>query len=481
MKLEIAGGSKAYIDSQFSPERTINMYQDIVPGSEERALIMIPGSQLRFTYDEGSNTRALKNNKVNLFAVYEDKVVKHDQDLNDITIGTLATTAGVVRIAGNNQGETTFVDGIEGWVYNGTTFTQITSEGFPATPVDVDFLDGHMLIAIGGTNSWIISNVDSATEYDPLNTARITSDEEKIVGIRVVNRRIFVFGQNITEIFYNSRSSGLDSLATSSFPFVRDNNQVLQYGCASLASIAQEENILVWLATRKDGGPTVRMTSGGEAKKISDTAVEYSLQSYTNLAACYGFMYTINGHTFYCLNNPIDNKTWCYDFTMDVWHEQQMINGNYYFASTHSYYKGKHYLGHYAAPKLSEMKDVFTFNDNENIHCLRIPPTVRDGKDLQRLVIDRLELQGFQGRGAETLENGQFELDPKVYLSVSLDGGKTYGNPISMTTGKVGEFDWETIWINLGVGKSFTFKFETFHRAKTGFLRADLKLSLTGY
>lgn len=485
MNIPLSGGSAGYLDSQFDAQKTVNMYCDVIPGTKELALIAIPGSKLVYTHFEGSAVRQqfADRDDLSLFVVYEDKVVKHDSSLNPVTLGTLNTTAGYIGIDSNNSQQITFVDGVDGWVYDysgmSPTFTQITSPGFPGSPVDVSFLDGHMLVAAGGTNQWFISDIDDATSYNALNYAELTSDEEKIVGIRVVDRRIFVFGRYITEVFYNSQNA-------SSFPFVRDNNQVIQFGCASRGSIAQAGDILVWVASQRDGGPSVRMTYGGPAIPISDKAVETSLQSYQNLSATVGYIYKINGHTFYCMNNPEDNKTWVYDFSMNRWHNQEMIDGSYYFGTTHAVYRGTHYLGSSTAPKLYELNPDYTTNEGQNIHCLRITAPVIHPK-LQRLRQNRMEVQGFMGRGAATTQltstnrYDTFELDTKLYLSVSTDYGKTFSSPFVQSMGKVGEFNYQTVYTQLGVGKSFVYKLETFHAARTAFLRADGLFEEAGY
>jgi hypothetical protein len=480
--IPIAGGTESYISNMLSPERTINMYPVQIPGSQEEALIAIPGTKVSYTHETGLHTRKLIANLTDLFAIYENTVVKHDTNLNGVEIGTLATTSGYVGAKANNTKQLMFVDNVNGYVWDYSTitpsFNQITDPDFPGQPVDVDFLDGRMLVAQSSSNKWCASNIDDASAYNSLNFARLTSDEELCVGIRVVNRRIFVFGNFITEIFYNSGNA-------SQFPYVRDNNNVLQYGCASVASIAQDKNMLVWVASQKVGPPTVVYTTGGPAKKISNAAVDYSLQKQTHLSSIYGYLFSINSQLFYVMNNPDDNITWMYSFSMDKWVEVQMINGSGYFANQHAFYNNKHYLGHANAPKLSELSNDFTTNDNENIHCVRITAPIRH-KSLQKMRINRLDVEGNQGSGAETTEKvgthySNFELNPLLYMSVSRDNGMSYSGPYEKSIGKVGDYQWDTVWQRLGTSKSFVFKFETFHAARTMLFRSAVDADLLGY
>jgi hypothetical protein len=288
-----------------------------------------------------------------------------------------------------------------------------------------------------------------------------------------------VFGNLITEVFYNSGNA-------SSFPFVRDNNVVIQLGCASANSVAQDENMLVWLATSGEGAPSIQMTTGGSPKRISTPDVESAIQSYSNPSACCAFLYNISGHTFYLINFEEDGFTWVYDFNMQRWHTQEMINGGNYFACSHSYFNGTHYLGHYDAPTLSEMSEDYTTNGAENIHCLHIPAPLMVPK-APKFELLRFELELFQGLGALTttlLPNGQydgFELNPLVYLSLSYDRGATYTRSVAASSGKTGEYGLITSWNGLGVNREFVLKIETFHQAKTAFVRAYAEIEPQGY
>jgi hypothetical protein len=485
--IPLVGGASGYLDPQFDCQLTVNMYQARMEGTKEIGLIQIPGRRLRYTHPDGESVRAqfADRNDLALFAVFGSDLVSFDESLNPITIGEFEnTTSGYIGIDSNNSKQITFVDGVDGYVYDystGTpTFEPITSDGFPPSPTDVSYLDGHMLVTEGDSNRWFISDIDDATSYNALNFAQLTSDEEKVVGIRVVNRRIFIFGRYITEVFYNSGNA-------SSFPFVRDNNVVLQYGCGAVKSISQADNKLIWVATQRNGGPSVRLTMGGPAIRISDPAVEYALQSYEDLTDCRGYMQKINAHTFYVLNNPTANECWVCDLDMNyAWHKQEMIDGSTYFASTHAVYLGKHYAGSYNAPEIYEISPDFTTNDDQNIHCVRITAPIFHPK-LQRMRHDRFEIQGFMGGGATTtaiLQNNRyddFELDPKIYISVSRDYGKTFSEPFVRSMGKAGEFNWQAIVLQLGVSKSFVYKLETFHANRTAFLRADGVFTPIGY
>lgn len=488
LQIPITGGTERYLDPQLSAEYTLNMYQAQIPGEKELALVSIPGSKTQDTFETAEKVRdkGLFTNFDNLFAVYDNTLVVYDQDLNGNAMNTtLNSTDGYVGIEANNSKQIVFVDNINGYVYDYSsstpTFNQITDPNFPAQPGDVTFLDGHIIVAQTSTNRWYISNIDDATTWDSLNFAALTSAEEKLVGIRVVARRIFIFGRYMTEVWYNSGNA-------SSFPFVRDNNNVIQYGCASVASIAQAQDLLVWLARQKFGSPSIVVSmKGAPPTKISTPAIEYALQRFSNLESTVGYLYNIDGHTFYLLNNPTDGITFVYDFNTSTWHNQAMLDGSAYFSCAHTYFNNTHYLGHFNAPKLLELNSDFTTNDGENIHCMRITQNIQH-PSLQRMQVNYLIVKGKRGSGAPTTtpqgatnRYSDFELDPQLYFSYSVDGGEVFSEPQRASIGQVGQYNWNTVFTDVGETEDgLTLKFETFARAKTIMTKASADIDLRG-
>jgi hypothetical protein len=220
--LPIYNSTGGFLGEQVNPTRIINMYPAPVDGVNSHVLAMIPGSEVAYTHTGGDRTRLVYRNLDTLFAVYNDEVILHDTALNATSLGTLNTSAGYIGVSSNNSQQITFVDNVEGWVYDysgmSPTFTQITDPDFFSQPVDTAFLDGYTIIAQSSSNRWQISDINDSTSYDALNFARLTSEQDFLVGVRVVNRRIFLFGNQITEIFYNSENlSGAVGLST--FPF----------------------------------------------------------------------------------------------------------------------------------------------------------------------------------------------------------------------------------------------------------------------
>mgnify|MGYP004706794155 CR=1 FL=1 len=76
-------------------------------------------------------------------------------------------------------------------------------------------------------------------------------------------------------------------------------------------------------------------------------------------------------------------------------------------------------------------------------------------KDNKRITIDKLQLDIEAGVGLET---GQGE-NPQIMLSVSKDGGHTYGTEQWCSMGRIGSYSARAIWRRLGQARDWTFKF----------------------
>jgi hypothetical protein len=178
-----------------------------------------------------------------------------------------------------------------------------------------------------------------------------------------------------------------------------------------------------------------------------------------------------------------------------LWHEEQILNGDRHPAQTHGYFNGNNYYGDYRHPILYLVSPSFVTNNGEAIPRIRIgrcyvPATYN------RTRIDRFMLDVIQGQALIDNFTGEIDLltesgfiittennlnillesssvlpiyslaQPIVFLSISKDGGVTYGyrNPAPM--GAVGHRTFRTVWRKLGTiprGQGFIVKLEFFN------------------
>ena len=371
-----------------------------------------------------------------------------------IRVGTASTNPGTIRLA------TSYANAIAG------IFIPITVNGL-----------GTQSIAVSGQ----------------LQLGSITSHPGNIVACRTLHRRLFLFSQNYTEIWENA---GVGS----NLPFRRNNSLLMEVGTPAIGSVSVGFDRLFFLAQDKDGLAGVMGTSGTEATLLSNRALDFQLAQYaadpdTGVADARGILIKENGLIFYRLNFTLANHTYVLNVSMSSqetprWHEEEVLNGDRHPAQTHAYFDGVNYYGDYKRPLLYIVADGISQNNGEAIRRMRIGKQMTpDGYN--RLRIDRFQVDLLQGQlaldefididlltegqdiiltesGENLISEHQIRIggaQPVVYLSISKDGGQTYGFEQLANMGKIGERTYRTIWRKLGTtprGQGFTPKIQFF-------------------
>jgi hypothetical protein len=460
-QLKIDAGFGLQPEKQFDATRAVNWYlvQDPNGKNEKSRLRRFRGKKLRATVAAVPGHRAsyvVSNATTNLaYFVAGNKFCQMDVSETITVLGTLTTSTGHVRIVANQKEplqQLLVVDGVAGWIWDGATFTQIMDANFPGHPDDADYLDGRFLVVNGETNQWFISDTDDGLTWNNFNDARITSRSgDTLVGLAVLHRRIYLLGHLSGESWYNE--------GRATFPFRRDNNMSLDYGLGAVGSLATGFGCLFFLARTDAGVGAIMMATGAIPEQVSNAAFEYQLHQYTNPSDAVGYVTrTDDGHVQYVLNFTTDNHTWVYDVETQRLFEREQLSGDRDLGQTHFYFNEKHYLGAYNSGKIYEEDDAFLDNDGEAIHYTWISPPLTDAENRQ-LRVDLLELDCNRGIGGHVAPYDE----PMAYLSVSRDGGVTFGNKVAKPLTKAGNFIGRTRWFSIGTcrgSRNLVFKIE---------------------
>jgi hypothetical protein len=363
-------------------------------------------------------------------------------------------------------------------VINSTTFTISTTPGGPA-----------ITFSTTGSGSIFISN------NGQLQLGSITSHPGTIVGCRTLHRRIFLFSQNFTEVWENAGKG-------TNLPFRRNNSLLMEIGTPGVGSISVGFDRMFFLAQDKDGLAGVMEVKGSESVLVSNRALDFQLAQYaadpdTGVADARGVLIKENGLIFYRLNFTLANHTFVLNVTMSTsespkWHEEEILNGDRHPAQTHAYFDGINYYGDYRTALFYAVDDSVSTNNGETIRRMRIGRQMTpEGYD--RLRIDRFQVDLVQGalQGDELIDIDLLTEDsqdlltessvnivleqtistvtsgqPVVFLSISRDGGQTYGNRLQANMGKLGERTFRTVWRKLGTtprGQGYVPKIEFFN------------------
>jgi hypothetical protein len=165
------------------------------------------------------------------------------------------------------------------------------------------------------------------------------------------------------------------------------------------------------------------------------------------------FGYTLNGRIYYQITFQSEAKTWLYDVMSNAWSQLTSYGLTRHFGDLCVAFGNKLILSNYANGQLSYFsQDAFTDNGapiEREISSGHVFTTGRNKVRIRRL---RLDMEGGVG-DTSILGN-----NPVIMLSISRDGGHTWGADLWTTIGELGHFHRRAEWRRLGWARDFVFK-----------------------
>jgi hypothetical protein len=394
----------------------------------------------------------------------------------------------------------------------GTPFTVSTTGALPnplvagTTYYAINVDSTHIRVATSAVNAALGIAIVLTSNGSPVNTidndgqlqeGQVTTHPGTLVACKTLHRKIFFFSQNFTEVWENK---GIGS----NLPFRRNNGLLMEVGTPATGSVALGFDRMYFLSQDKDGLGSVMEVTGSQATPVSPRSLDFQLAQYAAMQIggdsfvndARGILIKENGLIFYRLNFTLADHTFVYCPTMSTpgdfkWHEEEILDESRHPAQTHAYYRGVNYYGDYHSAIFYAVDASVSTNAGESIKRMRIGNTLAP-EGYNRLRVDRFQVDLKQGVVGE--QNIDFVLDtessldiltetgldllldqssivqgeqPYVYLSISKDGGQTYGYRQKALMGKIGERTYRTVWRKLGTiprGQGFTPKIEFFHQ-----------------
>lgn len=316
-----------------SVERTYNMFITSSADGEEEWLANFPGyAAILQLIDLGAEGRgAFHSVRGNfIIAVVAGNVFRINRfDEAATQIGSISTSSGEVFFDENLSSQIVFVDGQTATIYN---YALAPGAIAPAVYVNVPgdthfqpnyvtyqntyFIFGNALTTVYGSQ-WVIFETGSdgtlpnAYKLNWVQTLAIQTkpDFAKAV-IRIPGRgnNILVFGESVAEIWNN-----IGGLSV----YQRNSTINIDYGTASVATIAANDEVVAWLGINEKSSPSLMIMQGGGATRISTDGLDYLLEIVKVPSKSTASLYRQGGHLFYIITffDVTDNFTIMYDFT----------------------------------------------------------------------------------------------------------------------------------------------------------------------
>jgi len=427
-------------------QKRINCYLEVQP-MDDRSRVAIygtPGLTL-FTSFGDTPIRGIHQKDDFLYAVHRGTLYSVNNAAVKTPLGTIGTTSGKVYMADNGT-QLILTDGIAGYIYNfvTTVFEQILDVDFPNLST-VTWMDGYFIGNKPSSQRFYVSDINNGLNWDALDFASGEANPDNLVATTSDNGNLYLFGSTSTEFWTNT--GDLD------FPFSRISGGAIEWGCAAINSIVKYDNSLAFLAKNKMGQVIIAKMTGYMPVRISTPELEYVINNYPAVADAVCYSYMLGGHPMLQITFPTGNQSWLYDGLSNCWSELEDTNGNRHRAELGVNYLDKIIVTDYENGNLYRLAaDVYTDN-GDPLYMELISRHI--AKSDVRITIDKLQLDMETGVGLATGQGS----DPQIMMSISKDGGHTYGTEQWCSFGAIGNFKARAIWRRLGQARDWTFKF----------------------
>ena len=348
--------------------------------------------------------------------------------------GSAGGEMSIVLPEGDNQFNAYIFDDVA------VTLTQISDVDFDGPVSTVVYIDGFFLFTKKAGNKFFISNLRQGLVYTATDFADAEVDPDPIRAAFVLRNQPFIFGSETAEPFQNVGGSG--------FPFLRIDGGVIDKGIDAPNSIVEIDGNMAWIGSAVQEQAAIWISNGGKPQKISTTAIDNQIRTYTDdeISKAFVLTYSQSGALFAAWTFP-GRETFVYESVSGLWHTRESLSvsvlGPWRVQSIVEAY-GELIMGDILTNKFGIIdRDVFTEFGSEIRRRFVLPPIDNDGLPF---FMNSLEVVAESGVG---LTEGQGE-DPEILMSYSDNGGRTFTDTEGRSVGKIGEFDVRTIWNQLG-------------------------------
>jgi len=441
IKLPFCGQSYKMDALDISAQRCINMYPESYSDPNAKTPISLRSTHGLLAFASlngaGQNRGLYVSSTGILFAVKGSQVqtvatTGTPTNVFSLSTGDLPNSSTIVRMA-DNQTSLLIADGTTDaytWNLSTTTATQITDADYPGGSF-CGILDGFYIVNKPNTLFAFYSTLDTPTDWPAANTITKEGTTDPINGLIVSDRKLWLFGSQSYEIHYNTGNSNNQ--------FLRIEGTYHEIGLHAPDSLTQNGSNVFWLGGSAQGFGKVYMSQGFDAVSISTVPIEREIHGYTTTNDAEGLCFQQDGHEFYQLTFPSENKTWVYDTSTRLWHEKLYRNPSTSIDERHRarmqvFFNGKNYFGDWSTNDVYEVSQT-TYTDN-GAAIIRNRTSPTHWNALERVYYSSFQLDVENGAALATGQGS----DPLVMLEISNDGGYTWGEKQYLNAGKIGKY-----------------------------------------
>jgi len=465
--VNIVGSSSFGRHPIISDERTFNMFI-----SDDWLLNFAGYHEAAYLLPVGEEGRGLFHSTRGNFmiAVIASNVYRINPGLGSTFLYTISSSTGEVFMDENLSSQICIVDGTAtGYIYNyDPAINAVAPINFTGTsqtfiPNYVSYHNTYFLFGNGIEDSsgaqWYIyqsgfNPTDLSGPFDlafvEVLTLQTKPDFAKaVVRIPGKGNNVLVMGSTVSEIWSNV--AGLQI-------YQRYASVNIDFGVASVATIASMDDQIVWLGINEKSSPSIMVFNGSQAVGLSTDGIDYLLSFVQFPEQSTAMFYREDGHVFYILTffNPVDNFTIMYDFTTQKFFDITDWDFTYHPARQIAYFNNEIYFVSLKQGSIMHLStDLTNISTGPGIEYEI--PRVRKCDTFRLPGGDRFIVNQF----AFTIQNGvDPDIDttnqPRIDVTISKNGGETYGNAVSYYMHTTGNYFNQPRFNKLGQANQFT-------------------------
>lgn len=440
--INLTGGSYKHKSRPLTKQVTRNFWPQIIGTDKAKSKYILQsfyGLKLWKDPEVAGVDRGQLENQGKLYKITGSQLYQVSSDGTHTALGFIAGSNRCIMWA---MGAQVIVANGSGVIYtwDGTSLVQNTDVNL-GQPRSVTVLNNQAIYDAGSGQGFDVSDVGTPNTINGLNNAQAESDSDELIRVYAYRETLNLMGGKTIEPWWNSGQGNP--------PFDKIQGAILDVGLGALHSPADNPDFLFFLGSDLQ----VHSITGGTASVdtvISTPAMTKEFEGYEVTSDAIGWTMQLESQWFYVLKFPIQDTTWVFPVGGE-WFEWGSSATGRIRANSYSYAFGKHLVADEASGKIYELDDDTYTDAGEAIIRIRDSAPLHGGlfkADGKEFEINRLELILETGVGVVDPSSAGF--NPKVMVSFSKDGGKTFGTERMVKVGKLNETRRKAILPNCG-------------------------------
>lgn len=308
----------------------------------------------------------------------------------------------------------------------------------------------RLILTCQNTSQWFFSDLNSNT-FRSVSFETSESNPDDTIRVQSFAGNLWAISRTSFDIF------GYTGLATDPFNVV--SGGAGKVGCVSGDSLAVHADYMMWLGQGQSSDSKVFMaTPAGGVASVSNLGIERIIQGWEARNETIGFFMSMNGLTFYVLTSKRNKQTLAYCVETKMWNEfADSVNGSLTYwdvcgSTTDS--NGKLFISSFTTSGLLTFK-----SDSRKDHLGHAISRFWQGpvfiSDLNRFRLVEAKIDVETGTAFDV------QYTPQIYVKLSWDGGRTFGQRKLREMGLQGEYKKQVSILAQGSGYALVMRIGT--------------------